>query len=356
MDSANEVALADTARTASSPPDRSDRSLPGIGAFGTWQQEMKWAFRDAGELCRHLRLPPSLAGRAGRETGEFPLFAPRPYVQRIRPGDESDPLLRQILPLPDEAVPAPGFVADPVGDLEAQTHPGVLRKYAGRALLIASGACAVHCRYCFRRHFPYADTPRSSAHWQAALSQLAEDPTLDELILSGGDPLTLHDDLLGQLVEQAAAMPQLRRLRIHTRLPVVIPQRVTDGLLRLLRAARFNTLVVLHINHAREIDADVASALMALRSSGAWLLNQSVLLRGVNDDLDSLIALSEALVQLQIVPYYLHQLDRVAGAAHFEVPVEQGRQLVAQLQAALPGYAVPRYVQDRPGTASKQWL
>jgi EF-P beta-lysylation protein EpmB len=331
----------------------------GKGSLGvplTWQQEVKRAIRDPYVLCRDLGLDAETAERAVEAAAGFPLFAPYPYVARIRPGDPRDPLLRQILPVAEEQGTVAGFHPDPVADLAAQSSPGVIRKYQGRALLILSGACAVHCRYCFRRHFPYSDVPVSIGQWREPLAELAQDPSLHELILSGGDPLTLRDELLGELVEHLQSLPHLRRLRIHTRLPVVIPQRVTEALLELFEASPWRLVVVLHINHAQEVDPQLVSAVERLRKAGAWVMNQSVLLRGVNDNLEALVALSEVLIDCQIVPYYLHQLDRVSGAAHFEVPIERGRELFGQLQRALPGYAVPRYVQEQPGAASKQWL
>lgn len=322
----------------------------------SWQEEVKRAFRDPTDLCDYLRLPQELAARATAASGEFPLFAPFPYVSRMRPGDPEDPLLRQVLPAINETETVPGFGLDPVADLEAQSRPGVIQKYAGRALLITTGACAVNCRYCFRRHFPYSQAPRSIEQWRQSLVELGRDPNLQELILSGGDPLMLRDELLGELLTHVASFPALRRLRIHTRLPVVIPQRVTDELLERLADCRLRPIVVLHINHAQELDEEVSEAVERLRGAGAWILNQAVLLRGVNDSVEALRALSESLVDRQIVPYYLHQLDRVHGAAHFEVAPHQGRQLVEQLRRWLPGYAVPRYVQDEPGEASKRWL
>jgi EF-P beta-lysylation protein EpmB len=322
----------------------------------TWQHEMKSAVRDAYRLCRELGLPEELAEKSTCATGDFPLFAPYPFIRRIRRGDPNDPLLRQILPVPDEQRLVPGFEFDPVADLASQIHPGVIHKYQGRALLVAAGACAVHCRYCFRRYFPYTIVPRTLEQWHKALEPVAHDTSIHEMILSGGDPLTLSDEQLLVLVDQLGRIPHLRRLRVHTRLPVVIPRRVTSALLDILRSTHLTTVVVLHINHAQEIDSEVISAVRALRSAETWLLNQAVLLRGVNDSLPTLMALSESLIQLQIVPYYLHQLDRVAGAAHFEVPVRTGRKLVRQLRHVLPGYAVPRYVQDRPGELSKRWL
>ena len=232
-------------------------------------------------------------------------------------------------------------------------RPGLLQKYHGRVLMVTTGACAVHCRYCFRRHFPYAQVPKSPAAWQPAIDQVAADSSVEEVILSGGDPLTLVDDHLAELVDRLARIPHLRRLRVHTRLPVVIPERVTDGLLEAITPARLTPIVVIHANHAAELDQRVADALVRLAEAGVLLLNQAVLLRGVNDNPDALVALSQRLIDLRVVPYYLHQLDRVAGAAHFEVPVEQGKRLIAALRAHLPGYAVPRYVQEIPGQPNK---
>ncbi len=260
------------------------------------------------------------------------------------------------MPVAEERAAVPGFSADPVGDLSHQLTPGVIHKYRGRALLIASGACAIHCRYCFRRHFPYAATPHSLAQWQPALESLAAIPDLEEVILSGGDPLTLRDELLAELMFKLRTLVKLKRIRIHTRLPIVIPQRVTEPLLELLSGYPAKLVVVIHVNHAREIDGPVAAGLQRLRDAGVLLLNQAVLLRGVNDTVECLAALSDRLIAVGVVPYYLHQLDRVAGAAHFEVPMSEGRRLVRQLAARLPGFAVPRYVHDEPGGASKRWL
>ena len=322
-------------------------------ATTTWQQAMKEAVRDAGELCRLLDLPPQFAAQATAAAQSFPLFVPRPFLARMRRGDPADPLLRQVLPLDSETASAAGFTVDPVGDGFATLQPGLLQKYYGRALMVTTGACAVHCRYCFRRHFPYEQTPRSWDDWQAAIEQIESDGTLTEVILSGGDPLTLVDDLLARLANRLAEIPHLRRLRIHTRLPIVIPQRVNDELLAWLTGTRLTPIVVVHVNHPAEIDDTVAAALGRLLDAGVPLLNQSVLLRGVNDDAEVLTELCERLIDLRVLPYYLHQLDRVAGAAHFEVPIERGRQLIAELQRRLPGYAVPRYVQEIAGRDHK---
>jgi EF-P beta-lysylation protein EpmB len=264
-----------------------------------------------------------------------------------------DPLLRQVLPLGDELRPQPGFTADPVGDQHAALSPGLLHKYRGRALMVTTGACAVHCRYCFRRHFPYAQTPRSPWAWQGAIDQVAHDETIHEIILSGGDPLTLVDEQLAQLAHRLAEVPHLRRLRVHSRLPVMIPQRVTDELIAWLRGGRLTPIMVIHANHPAELDWDVAAAIARMVDAGIPVLNQAVLLRGINDDVDTLAGLCERLVDLRVMPYYLHQLDRVAGAAHFEVPPAKGRRLVRQLRARLPGYAVGRYVREVRGKLNK---
>ena len=317
---------------------------------------MKDAVRDPAELCRLLELPDDVAAAAAAAGRSFPLFVPRGYVARMRPGDPADPLLRQVMPVGDELAGVPGFAADPVGDAAAMRQPGLLQKYHGRVLLITTGTCAVHCRYCFRRHFPYADTPRRLADWQPALSEIAADRSIREVILSGGDPLTIVDATLAELVDALAAIPHLRRLRIHTRLPIVIPERVTDELLALLRGGRLVPIVVVHANHVNELDKHVAAALAKLADAGSVLLNQAVLLRGVNDSLAAQAALCERLVDLRVMPYYLHQLDRVSGAAHFEVPIATGRRIIEQLRARLPGYAVPRYVQEVPGAECKVML
>src|SRR4051812_14449172 len=259
--------------------------------YASWQEAMKVAVRDPDELCRLLDLPPEFAAAAKEASRQFRLFAPRGFVARMRPGDPADPLLRQVLPLADEMTEVPGFTIDPVRDDLAERQPGLLHKYQGRVLLITTGTCAIHCRYCFRRHFPYDETPHSIADWQPALDEIAADESLHEVILSGGDPLTIVDGTLSELVDSLARIPRLRRLRIHTRLPIVIPERVTDQLIDLLRGCRLTPIVVLHANHANELDAHVASAIGRFSDAGIMLLNQSVLLAGVNDSVDAKAAL-----------------------------------------------------------------
>jgi len=317
---------------------------------------MKDAVRDAATLCRLLHLPPHLATAGDAAAREFPLFVPRSYLSRIQPGDPGDPLLRQVLPVVAESEDVAGFLRDPVRDLEASRLPGLVRKYHGRALLIVSGACAVHCRYCFRRHFPYAESPRSLDAWTPALHAIEADESLTEVILSGGDPLMLADDRLAELATRLETIEHLRRLRVHTRLPVMIPERVTDRFLEWLGGGRLTPVLVVHVNHAAELDEQVSAAIARLIDAGIPVLNQAVLLRGVNDSADALAELCERLVDLRVVPYYLHQLDRVDGAAHFEVPTSVGRRLMEALRRRLPGYAVPRYVQEIPGHPHKEVL
>ena len=283
------------------------------------------------------------------------MFVPRTYLGRIRPGDPHDPLLAQILPQKEELTEVAQFVPDPVGEAAATCAAGLLRKYKRRLLIVASATCGVHCRFCFRRHFPYSET-LAHLDWQQTIRRIAEETSIEEVILSGGDPLVHQDLHLSQIAAQLAAIPHLRRLRVHSRMPIIIPQRVTKQLTAWLCGTRLTTVLVVHVNHPAEIDAPVAAALGRLVDAGIPVLSQTVLLRGVNDRPDVMADLCGRLVDLRVMPYYLHQLDRVAGAAHFEVPEAEGISLIGQLRARLPGYAVPRYVRDTPGAASKQVL
>jgi EF-P beta-lysylation protein EpmB len=316
-----------------------------------WQRELAQAITDPAELLRILELDPMLLPAARAAATTFSLRAPRGFVARMRKGDPNDPLLRQILPLAAELEPVPGFVADPVGDRAMRAAPGVLHKYQGRALLLATDACAVHCRYCFRREFPYADV--SAASWRAALAYLARDSSIREVILSGGDPLALADRRLSALLTELDRIPHLERLRIHSRLPIVLPERVDEGLLRLLAQTRLQRVLVVHANHPREIDAAVRAALLRLAATGVTLLSQSVLLRGVNDSAITLAELSETLFTAQVLPYYLYLLDRVCGAAHFEVKETEASAIMDTLRQRLPGYLVPRLVREQPGHPAK---
>lgn len=334
--------------------------LAGQGGFVratplTWQQQVSQAVRSPLELRRRLGLaedPPSAGESAASR--DFPVFVPLPWLNRIRPGDPLDPLLLQVLAVAAETEAAPGFVPDPLAESGLQPLPGLLHKYAGRVLLIAAGACAINCRYCFRRHFPYESALTGKPQLQAALDHIAADPGISEVLLSGGDPLMLPDGRLNWLIEQLQEIPHLQRFRIHTRLPVAIPARITDGLVGIFQSSRLQSVMVLHSNHPRELDGEVQRAMLRLRKeSPVVLLNQSVLLRGVNDCAETLTGLSLRLLDCGVLPYYLHQLDPVAGASHFFVPPEVGLRLVEAMREALPGYLVPRYVQEVPGEASK---
>jgi L-lysine 2,3-aminomutase len=335
----------------------SDRAGPATPRQARWQAELAEAVRDPAELARLLELPAELAAEAAGAAAGFPLLVPRTYLARIRPGDPDDPLLAQVLPRAAELAGTPGYAPDPLGEAAALCGARLLRKYKGRLLILTSEACGVHCRFCFRRHFPYAmSRPAEEGDWGPALRKIAADGSITEVILSGGDPLILPDAQLAQLASRLAEIPHLRRLRVHTRLPIVLPDRVTNELLAWLVGTRLSPVVVVHVNHPAEIDPAVAAALGRLVDAGVPLLNQAVLLRGVNDDVAVLAELCERLADLRVMPYYLHQLDRVAGAAHFEVPEAWGIALVEQLRARLPGYAVPRYVRDVPGEAGKRVL
>jgi EF-P beta-lysylation protein EpmB len=274
----------------------------------------------------------------------------------MRPGDPLDPLLLQVLPRPAEREQVAGFSADPLEEHAALASPGLVQKYAGRVLLLATGGCAVNCRYCFRREFPYAESGASQAGIEAAVETIAADATIHEVILSGGDPLLLDDSRLATLVAKLEAIPHIRRLRIHSRLPIVLPSRVTDSVTATLARTRLTCVMVVHANHPAELDSSVAAAIGRLTDARVILLNQAVLLAGVNDSVDVLQALSERLIDLKIIPYYLHLLDRVQGTAEFEVAEEAARSLHAQLREVLPGYAVPRLAREVPGEPSKVWL
>lgn len=325
---------------------------PVRAASGTWQQQMKWAIRDIKSLRSSLKLPQEVETSL-KAAQQFPVFVPLPFLSRIEPQNPADPLLRQVLPLLQEEDTPPGFGNDPLEESNATLRPGLLQKYQSRVLLVTTGACAIHCRYCFRRNFPYSDSPAMTEQWQPAIDQIAADPKIDEVILSGGDPLTMVDEKLSELVAQIQSIPHIKRLRIHTRLPIMIPQRITDALAEILLNFAGQTVVVVHSNHANEFDASVDTAIEKLKATGALLLNQSVLLRGVNDSAEALVSLSHRLLSAGILPYYLHQLDRVQGVAHFEVPRERGMDLIAKMRSMLPGYAVPRYVKEEPGHPNK---
>ena len=317
-----------------------------------WQKELAQAVSDPAELLKILELPPDLLESVRRAARSFPLRVTHHYLSLIRHADPADPLLRQILPLDAENHFVKGFTTDPVGDHAAALGAGILHKYAGRALLITTGACAIHCRYCFRRHYPYGQD-NAVRHWDSMLQTLRTRPQINEVILSGGDPLSLSDQRLAQLVLDLEQIQHLKRLRIHTRLPLVLPSRITSNLLKTLSDSPLHCSIVLHCNHPNELAEQLRIPLNRLRQGSITLLNQAVLLRGVNDSLDIQVSLSERLFEFGVLPYYLHLLDPVAGAAHFAVPDELPAQIALGLENALPGYLVPKIVREIPGTASK---
>jgi EF-P beta-lysylation protein EpmB len=347
-----------TMATLASQPDLA--SEPGVldarARAADWQEELAHAVRDPVELCRLVGLSSTIA-EAGRYAAiRLPVLVPRPYLARIRAGDARDPLLLQVLPSETELSSPPEFTADPLGEASALCAPGLLWKYQNRILILTTPHCAVHCRFCFRRYFLLDSGLQSPFKWDEAFDLISGEPSIHELILSGGDPLVLPDELLGRMAAKFAPIPHLARLRIHTRMPILIPQRVGDDLIAWMRNTGLAAIMVVHVNHPREIDEHVAAALGRLVDAGIPLLSQSVLLAGVNDDLEVLAELYERLADLRVLPYYLHQLDSVAGAAHFRVPLAKGKDLIAGLRARLPGYAVPRYVTEPQGAAAKEIL
>ncbi len=332
------------------------QSPPILPRSSDWKNALSTAVRDPAELLALLELPRELLDDARKAAEAFPLRVPRGYLSRIEKGNINDPLLRQVLPLGEEMRQVEGFSADPVGDGDAAALPGLLHKYHGRVLLTLTGGCAIHCRYCFRRHFPYGEENPGRDNWQGVVDYLQANPEVEELVLSGGDPLLLDTPQLQRLSDKLGGLPQLKRLRIHSRLPIVLPERIDEALTAWLSALPWQKVVVTHANHPRELGEEPREALHKLRLAGATLLNQSVLLRGVNDDADALSGLSEALFSQGVLPYYLHQLDRVSGSAHFEVEEERARELHQALLLRLPGYLVPKLVREQRGELSKRPL
>ena len=317
-----------------------------------WQAVLADAFREPTELLKYLNLPESLLNGAIAASTSFTLRAPRGYCQRIEKGNPNDPLLRQILPMDAELIADQKFKLDPVGDLAAMEVPGLLHKYHGRVLIITTSACAVHCRYCFRRHFPYLEN-RAEQSWQSAIDYIRANSDIHEVILSGGDPLSLTESKLKSLTDKLLNIPHIKTLRLHTRQPIVLPERIDNHLLTWLDSLPWKVVIVLHCNHANEIDTYVASALEQLHQHQVTLLNQSVLLAGVNDDAEVLVNLSQKLFSHHVLPYYLHQLDKVQGAKHFAINDEKAVQLLNEIRERLPGYLVPKLVKEKAGEKSK---
>jgi len=319
-----------------------------------WQQQLAEAFNNIEDLCRYLHLSPDDLPVSIAAAESFPLRVPLSFAACMEKGNPHDPLLRQVLPIKEELFAYPGFSNDPVGDLASATRIGVLHKYHGRVLFINTGSCAINCRYCFRRNFPYADLQLSKQKEDAAIKTIQNDTSISEVILSGGDPLLLSESRLARLIRQLDGIKHLKRIRIHSRLPIVLPARITDEFINTLTQSPKQIIIVVHCNHANEINDRVIAACNSLRNSAITLFNQSVLLKGVNDNAEVLCKLSEQLFSHGIIPYYLHLLDKATGTGHFEVSEEDALALIRQVQTALPGYLVPKLVKERAGAESKQ--
>lgn len=318
----------------------------------SWQKELANAVKNPQQLLQLLDLSPKNVLLSLKARKSFPMLVPLPFVNKMKKGDINDPLLQQVLPITDEELVSDGYSTDPLEEHDSAL-PGLLHKYQSRVLLILKSGCAVNCRYCFRRHFPYQDNNINKKQLQEIITYIKSHPEVNEVILSGGDPLMSKDDFLQYLINELELLPQLTRLRLHSRLPVVIPSRITDQLCSMFNKSRLKVVFVLHINHSNEIDTIFKNAMNKLNQAGVQLLNQSVLLKGVNDNSQALVALSEALFEAHILPYYLFLLDKVQGAQHFDLPEQRAIQLVQKMSVALPGYLVPRLSREIAGEKSK---
>jgi len=321
-----------------------------------WSVVLAKAFKDPVQLLRFLHLDEDMYLKQLKSDSQFKMLVPLSYAKKMKKRDWGDPLLRQVLPLEQEDILTEGFGADPVGDLNAEISSGLLQKYQGRVLLVTTGACPVHCRYCFRREFPYSQSNPDKKQWQTTLSNIEKDKSINEVILSGGDPLMLSDKRLSYMCDDLSQIQHIKTIRFHSRVPVFLPERITIDFLAWLENLSFQKVMVIHSNHANEIDDKVRDGLISLRAAGVTVLNQTVLLKGVNDSVDVLSALSKRLFEFQVLPYYLHQLDRVQGTAHFEVDRAEAIELLRSLKNQLPGYLVPRLVEEISGKRSKQGI
>ncbi|CAB0151793.1 L-lysine 2,3-aminomutase [Pseudidiomarina piscicola] len=323
-----------------------------IAVRPAWQQALAQAIRAPEQLAEHLNLPHSWVQQHGAARELFPLMVTRHFANLMTPGDIDDPLLRQVMPHLDEYQETEGFTTDPLEEQNAQ-QPSLLHKYRSRVLVIMRSGCAINCRYCFRRHFPYADHHFGPQQRAQLLAYLQRDPAINEVIVSGGDPLLATDKQFSQLLDELEQLPQLKRIRIHSRLPVVLPERLTHELAERLARSRLQAVLVIHANHPQEIAPQLQQRLIHWADAGITLLNQSVLLRQVNNNADVLAELSERLFAARVLPYYLHMLDKVKGASHFAVTDAEACALAAQLRAQLPGFLVPRLVREVAGEPSK---
>ncbi len=319
-----------------------------------WQQQLANAFHTARDLLAYLELEALWRPELEQAARDFPVKVTRHFADLMRKRDPNDPLLRQVLPHLSECEAKAGYETDPTGDRAAEVGDGILCKYHGRALVVTTPSCAIHCRYCFRRHYGYPDNGTGELRWRAVADRLRQLPDISEVILSGGDPLALNNSRLASLVNKITTVPHVERLRIHSRLPVVLPERLEDNLVSLLSNNRLACVLVLHVNHPAELSTSLFRALGPLRKAGITLLNQAVLLQGVNDSLETQIELNKKLFEFGILPYYLHILDKVSGAARFEIGEKNIKQLYQEMAACLPGYLLPRLVKERPGAAAKE--
>ncbi len=309
-----------------------------------WKKQLSSLVSDPVELCKLLELNGQDTSNLKQVCQQFPLRVPMPYLERMEKGNLRDPLLLQVLPQGRELIEMPGYTADPLEEAKFVPVKGLLHKYRGRVLVVVNGSCAIHCRYCFRRHFPYQEHQIGQVQWQSILDYIASDESIEEVIFSGGDPLTCTDSMLAKRSEDLQNITHISRLRLHTRLPVMIPSRVNEECLSWMTASRLQVVMVIHANHAQEIDAETGCALQRLAKAGVTVLNQAVLLKGINDNADVLAQLCKRLFVYGVLPYYLHLFDPVQGAAHFNVEEERALEIREELQAALPGYLVPKLV------------
>lgn len=322
-----------------------------------WQVALTDLITDPKELLSLLQLhDPALLNAAEAAARLFPLRVPRRFALRMQKANMHDPLLLQVLPLHAELIETQGYNHDPLNEAATNPIPGLLHKYQSRALVTLTSACAVHCRYCFRRHFPYEKNNPGRTGWEKLFAYLEENPAINEVILSGGDPLSVSDKLLTAFTKELARIPHITRLRIHTRLPIVLPERITEDFLAWIKSLSLSCIIVLHANHPFEIDEEVKCGLQALREAGVHLLNQSVLLKDVNDRVETLVALSETLFAAGVLPYYLHVLDKVQGAAHFDLDHEIAKTLWEGMRSQLPGFLVPRLAAEIAGEPAKKIL
>ncbi len=319
----------------------------------SWQEQLQMLIRDPKELCKVLDLDPSLVFSAQQASQNFALRVPRSFVARMEKANPNDPLLLQVLPVAAELHATPGYTADPLEEQQANPVPGLIHKYQGRVLMVLSGSCAINCRYCFRRHFPYESHKPNHQVWQQALDYVRADSSINEIIFSGGDPLTLANKHLQWFGEQMLDIAHIKRLRIHTRLPIVLPDRIDEEFIHWLDKLPLQKIMVIHCNHPNEIDQQVVDAMHSLRKAGVTLLNQTVLLKGINDSADTIVALSESLFQAGVLPYYLHLLDKVEGAAQFDCEESKAHQLMNDVSARLPGFLVPKLVREVAGARAK---